>query len=140
MQGTNFIGTKLFLNNEEMLTKQRLGDKFQASGVKASDSTVVYFDMQFARWMYNITPTLHILVLSYAVTTEPFKQLRIPTGLTCEKGTNCFQKTLIKTSEREFIDCVASFSEVDGKMVITIDIPTGSTYTSFNGRIVTPFY
>ena len=85
-------------------------------------------------------PNLHMLVISFDLTTEPLSQLIIPTGLSCEKGANCWQRTLLQTDTYEYLDATVVMGEDGGKLSLKLFIPTGSTYTQIKARIVTPFY
>ena len=109
-------------------------------GLKVDGATATNFSQPIERWMYNIHPHLHIVVMSFGVTTDPLSQLIIPTGLTCEKGTNCWQRTLLKTDTYEYLDATVVMGEDGGKLSLKLFIPTGSTYTELKARIVTPFY
>ena len=141
VEADNLIaGSSITLGGEEVLKKQYLSDTIKFKGLKADGATAANFSQAIERWMYNIHPKLHILVMSFGVTTEPLSQLIIPTGLTCEKGANCWQRTLLKTNTNEYIDATLVMGEDGGKLTLKLIIPTGSTYTSFQARIATPFY
>ena len=77
--------------------------------------------------------------MSFSITTEPLSQLTIPTGLTCGEQTSWWGKTLMKTDNDQFIDCVIQLSASDGKLVIKIDIPTASSYAGLQIRLAIPF-
>ena len=140
IEGTKVVSPSLILEGEQVLNKEYLNDTISFKGLKADGATAANFSQAIERWMYNIHPKLHILVMSFGVTTEPLSQLIIPTGLTCEKGANCWQRTLLKTNTNEYLDATLVFGEDGGKLTLKLFIPTGSTYTSFQARIVTPFY
>ena len=140
IEGTKVVSPSLILEGEQVLNKEYLNDTISFKGLKADGATAANFSQAIERWMYNIHPKLHILVMSFGVTTEPLSQLIIPTGLTCEKGANCWQRTLLKTNTNEYLDATVVMGEDGGKLSLKLFIPTGSTYTSFQARIVTPFY
>ena len=129
----------LTVDSREVLTLQHLGDKLTMTGLKADGKTAVSFEVSPRRWMYNIYPDLHILVMVFSITTEPLSQLTIPTGLTCGGQESWWGKTLLKADD-QFLYCVIQLSASDGKLVVKIDIPTASTYAGLQAKISVPFY
>ena len=136
---SNVTADKLTLGGSDVLTKEFLSDKIIVSGVKADGKTTVSFDTQTNRWLHNFYPNLHLLLMNLNLTTEPLSQLTIPTGLTCGKGTMWMCKTLLKTDNEQYIDCVTLLNESGGKLVIKIDIPTASSYAGLQIRLAIPF-
>ena len=137
---TNVAAEQLTVGGNQVLGMQTTNAKMTMTGVKADGATAVSFETSPKRWMYDIYPGLHILVISFNITTEPLSQLTIPTGLTCGELTSWWGKTLMKTDNGQFIDCVMQLSASGGKLVIKIDIPTASTYAGLIGKISIPFY
>ena len=141
VEADNLIaGSGLTLGGDQVLAKQYLYDKVSFKGLKADGTTAANFSQNLKRWMYDIMPNLHMIVISFNITTEPLSQLIIPTGLTCEKGANCWQRTLLKTDTNEYLDATLVMGEDGGKLSLKLFIPTGSTYTELKVRIVAPFY
>ena len=123
-----------------MLTREALYDEVKFKGLKADGATAANFTQKIDREVLNITPGLHVFIMNLNLTTEPLSQLIIPTGLTCEKGTNCWQRTLLKTNTNEYLDATVVMGEDGGKLTLKLIIPTGSTYTSFQARIIITFH
>ena len=128
----------LILGGNQVLGVQTTNAKMTMTGLKADGKTPVSFESTTDRWLYNIYPDLHMLVMVFSITTEPLSQLTIPTGLSC--GSTWWGKTLLKTDNDQFIDCVMQLSAIDGKLVIKIDIPTASSYAGLFGKISIPFF
>ena len=135
----NVATEKLTVDSREVLGLQNLGDKITLTGLKADGTTAFSLSTSPKRWMYNIYPNLHVLVMTFSISTEPLSQLTIPTGLTCGDQESWWGKTLLKADD-QFLYCVMQLSASDGKLDIKIDIPTASTYASLKIRTATTFY
>ena len=109
-------------------------------GLKVDGATATNFSQPIERWMYNIHPHLHIVVMSFGVTTDPLSQLIIPTGLSCIAQTMWWDKTLLKTNDNQYLEAQVLLGEDGGKLSLKLIIPTGSTYTSFQARIIITFH
>ena len=128
----------LTVDSREVLGMQTTNAKMTITGLKADGKTPVSFEITTNRWLYNIYPGLHNFVMVFNLTTEPLSQLTIPTGLT--STSIWWGKTLLKTDNDQFLDCVMQLSAIDGKLVIKIDIPTASSYAGLQGKLTIPFF
>ena len=123
-----------------MLTREALYDEVKFKGLKADGVTAANFTQKIDREVLNITPSLHVFIMNLNLTTEPLSQLIIPTGLSCVDQTMWWDKTLLKTNDNQYLEAQVLLGEDGGKLSLKLIIPTGSTYTSFQARIATPFY
>ena len=124
-----------------MLTVQTVSDKMTVTGVKADGTTAVSFESNTNRWLHTVTSGLYVVIMVLKLTTEPLSQITIPTGLTCGSGKIWATKTLIKTDNNQYIDCVTELTGNEaGKLVIKMDIPTASTYAGLEIRLAIPFH
>ena len=130
----------LTLGGQQMLTREALYDEVKFKGLKADGATAANFTQKIDREVLNITPGLHVLIMNLNLTTEPLSQLIIPTGLSCIAQTMWWDKTLLKTNDNQYLEAQVLLGEDGGKLSLKLIIPTGSTYTSFQARIIITFH
>ena len=68
----------LILGGNQVLGVQTTNAKMTMTGLNADGKTPVSFESTTDRWLYNIYPGLHNLVMGFSITTEPLSQLTIP--------------------------------------------------------------
>ena len=130
----------LTLGGKQMLTREALYDEVKFKGLKAVGATAANFTQKIDREVLNITPGLHVFIMNLNLTTEPLSQLIIPTGLSCIAQTMWWDKTLLKTNDNQYLEAQVLLGEDGGKLSLKLIIPTGSTYTSFQARIIITFH
>ena len=130
----------LTVGGQQMLTREALYDEVKFKGLKADGVTAANFTQKLDREVLNITPGLHVFIMNLNLTTEPLSQLIIPTGLNCVAQTMWWDKTLLKTNDNQYLEAQVLLGEDGGKLSLKLIIPTGSTYTSFQARIIITFH
>ena len=130
----------LTLGGDDVLKKEYLTDTINFKGLKADGVTAANFTQKIDREVLNITPGLHVFIMNLNLTTEPLSQLIIPTGLSCVAQTMWWDKTLLKTNDSQYLEAQVLLGEDGGKLSLKLIIPTGSTYTSFQARIIITFH
>ena len=141
VEADNLIaGSSLTVGGQQMLTREALYDEVKFKGLKADGVTAANFTQKIDREVLNITPGLHVFIMNLNLTTEPLSQLIIPTGLSCVAQTMWWDKTLLKTNDSQYLEAQVLLGEDGGKLSLKLIIPTGSTYTSFQARIIITFH
>ena len=109
-------------------------------GVRLDGTTAKTYTQKVRRFLYDITPDLHVLVLNTKLANAiPLKQMIIPLNLDCGSGTAAFDTTVIKKSSG-YINAIVEISGSSGTLQAKFTFDEGVEYTSMQIKVNMIFF
>lgn len=136
----NILTNQITLNNKAILKVQELNTRVTFKGVGLDGTSAKTYTQDVRRFLYDITPSLHVLVINTKLADAiPFKQMIIPLDLETGSGTAAFDTTVIKTSSG-YINAIVEINESDGKLQAKFTFDEGTEYTSMQIKVNMIFF